>query len=406
MKHESFGGKFVYAAIALGFVSQSCLADASAPLQSEAHSFRIEQVAEGLELPWAIAFLPDGNALVSERNAGRIVRVDLDTGAISGLSGGADDVYIDRNGGMLDVVLHPEFAGNRFVYYCYSAGDDALSTTVVERARLDGDELTERERIFEALPWFHNAIVYGCRLAFQDDYLFVTMGDRWDLRHLSQSPGTHLGKVMRLHHDGSAPDDNPWVGLPGAMPEVYSLGNRNPQGLTVNPETGDLWEHEHGPKGGDEVNVIEAGKNYGWPMITYGTEYDGTPINGGLYEQNGMEQPVHHYVPSIAPSDMFFYSGDAFPQWRGNLFLGALALTHLNRLVIDGREVVHEERLLEDRGWRVRTVRQGPDGLIYIGEDTGGLYRLVPMEKEVDPNSTCCRPFVCANISADRETPR
>ena len=312
-----------------------------------------------------VAGLADASEPVEpERNAGRIVRVDLETGDITALGGGADDVYIDRNGGMLDLVLHPDFPDNRYVYYCYSAGDDALSTTVVERARLDGDELKDRERIFEALPWFHNAIVYGCRLAFQDEYLFVTMGDRW----------------MRLYHDGRAPADNPWAGVPGAMPEVYSLGNRNPQGLAVHPETGDLWEHEHGPKGGDEVNVIEAGHNYGWPMITYGTEYDGTPINGGLYEREGMEQPVHYYVPSIGPSDMFFYTGDAFPEWRGNLFLGAMALTHLNRLVVDGRKVVHEERLLEDRGWRVRTVRQGPDGFIYLGEDSGGLFRLVPVD--------------------------
>lgn len=362
--------------------SASGAADDSELVESEAENFRVEQVADGLALPWAIAFLPDGDALVSERDAGRLVRADLETGEISPLAGGPDDVYIDRNGGMLDLVLHPDFASNRLAYYCYSAGDSELSTTVVERIRYEDGRQTDRERIFEALPWFHNAIVYGCRLAFRGDYLFVTMGDRWDLRHLAQSPGTHLGKVMRMHHDGSAPDDNPWVGVPGAMPEVFSLGNRNGQGLTVHPETGDLWEHEHGPKGGDEINVIEAGKNYGWPMITYGTEYSGEPINGGLTEQDGMQQPLHYYVPSIAPSDIFFYTGDAFPGWRGSLFLGALVGAHLNRLVVDGRAVVHEERLLEDRGWRVRTVRQGPDGYIYLGVDSGGLYRLVPAGRE------------------------
>ena len=359
---------------------EACLADEMAIVASETENFRVERVADGLQIPWAIAFLPGGDALVSERTAGRIVRLDLETGAISALTGGPDDVYINQNGGLLDVVLHPDYAGNRFVYYCYSAGDDALNTTVVERARFDDVQLTDRERIFTALPWYHNAIVYGCRLAFRGEYLFVTMGDRWDLRHLSQSPGSHIGKVLRLRHDGSAPHDNPWVNVPGALPEVFSLGNRNPQGLVVHPTTSDLWEHEHGPKGGDEVNVIEAGRNYGWPVITYGIEYSGEPVGEGLTEKEGMEQPIHYYVPSIAPSDMFFYTGEAFPEWRGDLFIGALAGAHLNRLVVEGREVVHEERLLEDRSWRVRLVKQGPDDLIYLGVDTGGLYRLVPVD--------------------------
>ncbi len=365
-------------ALLLVLSSADCLAGEVAVIESEVESFRVEQIAEGLQIPWAIAFLSDGDALVSERAAGRIVRLDLESGAVSELIGGPDDVYVNRNGGMLDVVLHPDYAHNHFVYYCYSAGDDALSTTVVERARFDSDQLKDRERIFAALPWYHNAIVYGCRLAFRGDSLFVTMGDRWDLRHLSQSQGSHIGKVLRLHHDGSAPDDNPWVNVPGAMPEVFSLGNRNPQGLVVHPTTGDLWEHEHGPKGGDEINVIEAGANYGWPVITYGKEYGGEPVGEGLTEKEGMEQPIHYYVPSIAPSDMFFYTGEAFPDWRGNLFLGALAGAHLNRLVVEGREVVHEERLLEGRGWRIRMVEQGPDDLIYLGVDSGGLYRLVP----------------------------
>ncbi|MDJ0940703.1 MAG: PQQ-dependent sugar dehydrogenase [Woeseiaceae bacterium] len=362
--------------------SASCLADEladeSAVIESESESFRIEKVADGLEFPWAIAFLPDGDALVSERAAGRIIRLDLDSGVTSVPTGGPDDVFIKDNAGMLDVMLHPEYESNRLVYYCYTAGDDQLNTMVVERASFDDDRFTNRERIFTALPWYHNSIVYGCRLAFRDASLFVTMGDRWDLRHLSQSPGSHIGKVLRLNHDGSAPADNPWTNMPGAAPEVFSLGNRNPQGLVIHPTTGELWEHEHGPRGGDEINVIEAGRNYGWPVITYGKEYSGEPVGDGLTEKEGMEQPIHYYVPSIAPSDMFFYFGEAFPAWRGNLFIGALAGAHLNRLVVEGREVVHEERLLEDRGWRVRMVEQGPDDLIYLGVDTGGLYRLVP----------------------------
>ena len=233
-------------ALLLVLSSANCLADEPAVIESESERFRVEKVADGLQIPWAIAFLPEGDALVSERAAGRISRLDLETGVTSVPAGGPDDVFIKDNAGMLDVVLHPEYTRNRLVYYCYTAGDDQLNTMVVERASFDGDRFTNRERIFTALPWYHNSIVYGCRLAFQDAFLFVTMGDRWDLRHLSQSEGSHIGKVLRLHHDGRAPADNPWAGMRGAMPEVFSLGNRNPQGLVVHPETGDLWEHEHG----------------------------------------------------------------------------------------------------------------------------------------------------------------
>lgn len=368
------------AALLASMPSGPCNAEDAETIQSEVAAFRLQQVAEGLQIPWAIAFLPDGNALVSERAAGRIVILDIESGSVTSLEGGPDDVFVKDNAGMLDVVLHPDFASNEWVYYCYTAGDARLNTTVVERARFSGGAMTAPERIFAALPWYHNSIVYGCRLAFRDDFLFVTMGDRWDLRHLSQSPGSHLGKVLRLDHDGRAPADNPYVGIAGAMPEVWSLGNRNAQGLVVHPVTGDLWEHEHGPKGGDEVNVIDAGRNYGWPVISYGMEYSGEPVGEGLTEQEGMEQPVYKYVPSIAPSDMFFYTGAAFPEWRGNLFIGALALRHLNRLVIEGHEVQHEERLLEKQAWRVRFVEQGPDDFVYLGTDDGNIYRLVPAD--------------------------
>ena len=347
-------------------------------LRSDELTFRLEHVATGLQVPWAISFLPDGRALVSERTAGQISILDIDTGESTPISNGPDDVFIKNNAGMLDVVSHPDVGDNNLIYYCYTAGTSTLNTMVVERARLSGTEFINRERIFTALPWYHNSIVYGCRLAFRDEYLFVTMGDRWDLRHLSQSPGTHLGKVMRLYHDGTAPPDNPFAGVVGALPEVWSLGNRNGQGLTVHPQTGDLWEHEHGPLGGDEVNVIEGGRNYGWPVISYGKEYSGESIGDALTRKQGLEQPVHRYVPSIAPSDMLIYSGDAFPEWRGDLFIGALALTHLNRLELEGRKVVHEERLLGNQELRVRSVEQGPDDLIYIGTDAGDIYRLVP----------------------------
>ncbi|MBJ90471.1 MAG: hypothetical protein CMO98_11520 [Woeseia sp.] len=362
-------------------------------IESEAEFFRIEHVMEGLQVPWALAFLPDGTALVSERAAGAVSLIDFSNGTSERLGGIPEDVYIKINAGMLDIVLHPNFPNNRWVYYCYTAGDEALNTMVVERAIFAGNHLTNRQRIFEALPWYHNAHVYGCRLAFQDDYVFVTMGDRWDMRHLAQSPGTHIGKTIRIFDDGRVPEDNPFVGMRGALPEVWSIGNRNAQGLVVHPITGDLWEHEHGPLGGDEVNVIEKGRNYGWPVISYGKEYGGQPIihigrqgntrydQDGLTEMEGMEQPLHTYIPSIAPSDMFFYTGSAFPGWKGNLFLGALSGRHLNRLVVDDREVLHEERLLEKQGWRIRLVKQGLDDFIYLGTDEGDIYRLVPQNK-------------------------
>jgi glucose/arabinose dehydrogenase len=327
---------------------------------------------------------------VSERYAGRISILDVSSGTISQIEDGPNDVFIKDNGGMLDVILHPNYASNGWIYYSYSAGTQKLNTTVVERARLQKGRFVERERIFAALPWFHNSIVYGCRLAFKDGYLFVTTGDRWDLRHLSQNAGNHLGKIMRLHDDGSAPADNPYVNIPGAMPEVWSIGVRNAQGLTVHPETGVLWEHEHGPLGGDEVNIIKMGANYGWPIISYGKEYTGEPIGQGLTERDfrrhgqyslkNIQRPIHTYIPSIAPSDMTFYTGDKFPAWYGNLFIGAMALHHLNRLVIKGETVVHEERLFADKGWRVRLVEQGPDGFLYIGVDDGMILRLVPAE--------------------------
>ena len=351
-------------------------------IRSDTAAFRLEEVVDGLQVPWAIAFLPGKQALISERAAGRIRLLDLGNGALAAPAGGPDDVFIKDNGGMLDVVSHPEFEDNGWVYYCYTAGDLQLSTTVLERVRLTGGNFEGRERLLAAQPWYHNSIVYGCRLAFSGEYLFISMGERWDLRHLAQSPGTHLGKILRVHHDGSAPADNPFAGIPGALPEVWALGSRNAQGLTVHPDTGELWSHEHGPMGGDEINVIEPGRNYGWPVITYGLEYSGEPVGEGLTVYEGMEQPLYTYIPSIAPSDMVFYTGSAFPQWQGNLFIGALAGTHINRLVIDGRDVVREERLLHSKAWRIPFIKQGPDDLIYFGTGMGTVYRLVPAAED------------------------
>ncbi|MDH4314293.1 MAG: PQQ-dependent sugar dehydrogenase [Gammaproteobacteria bacterium] len=375
--------KCLLTVLAAGFACTGAHADdaTSEPIESAAATFRVEHVAGNLSIPWAMAFLADGRAVVSERAAGRLTLLELATGELTSLDNGPADIFVRANAGMLDVRAHPQFTDNGWIYYAYTAGTEALNTTVVERARLDGSRLINRERIFEALPWFHGDIVYGCRLAFRDGYLYVTMGERWDLRHLAQSVGSHLGKVMRLHEDGSVPDDNPFVDVPGAAAAVWSYGHRNPQGLTVHPQTGELWLHEHGPRGGDEVNLVHRGRNYGWPIVSYGKEYSGEPVDPGRKGHTGMEDmegPVHYWDPSIAPSGMMFYDGDAFPGWRGDMFIGALAGAYISRLVMKGATVIGEERLLEDALRRVRFLEQGPEGYIYFGVDGGEILRLVP----------------------------
>ena len=276
--------------------------------------------------------------------------------------------------------MDPDFAVNGWLYLAYSAGTAAGSSTVLDRARLTGTTLAERERLFTAAPLVEEPSHYRGRIAFVDGYVFLTVGDREPRprpgRELAQSLESHNGTIVRLRPDGSVPSDNPFVGEPGALPEVWSYGHRNPQGLAVNPGTGALWNNEHAPQGGDEINVIRRGGNYGWPVITYGEEYGGGPVGAGETSRAGMIQPIHFYRPSIAPSDMAFVSGDEFPGWRGSVLVGALALTHLNRLTLDGDRVLHEERLLEGLGWRVRMVEEAPDGRIYLGTDSGLLIRL------------------------------
>ena len=356
-------------------------AGASAAAQSERSAqadFRIVILAEGLNHPWGMTFLPDGGMLITERSGQLRLFKDgrLEPGAISGVP----QVAARGQGGLLDVALHPGFAENGLVYLSYAGPGDGDANTEVARGRLDGMALQDIEVIFRAEPKTGGGGHFGSRLVFdRDGTLFISLGDRRQLRE-PQNPGNHIGSVIRVNDDGSVPDDNPFVGQSDKRPEIFSYGHRNVQGMALRPETGAIWAHEHGPRGGDEVNVLKAGANYGWPVITYGIDYSGAIISEKT-EAPGMEQPVVYWDPSIAPSGMAFYDGDKFPEWKGDLFVGALAHLHLRRLELEGDRVVDQEVLLRDFGERIRDVRSGPHGYLYVLTDSsnGQLLRLEPL---------------------------
>lgn len=348
---------------------------------SEAASFRLQTIAEGFRVPWGIAFVSDEELLIGEREPGRLWRVGIETGERTEITGLPEMLRDDGiSSGLFDVRLHPNYAQNGWIYIAYGIGTKDANGLGVSRIRIDGNRVTETETIFESHTRTARKWHFGGRLGFSGNHLFITTGDGYDFSAHAQDVGSHAGKVLRVMDDGSIPEDNPFVGRDGAMLEIWSLGVRNPQGMAIHPETGEPWLNEHGPQGGDEVNIARAGANYGWPIITYGEEYGGGPIGDGITRAEGMEQPRYYWVPSIAPSGASFYQGDAFPKWQGNMFGGALALTHINRLVVEGDRILHEERLLDDKGWRVRFVEPGPDGYLYFAVDDGMLMRLVPAD--------------------------
>ena len=360
-------------ALALSFAS------ATQTIKTQEHAIRVVRVTEGLDHPWGLAFLPDGRMLVTER-PGRLRIVGkngkLDPQPVAGLP----EIAATGQGGLLDVALHPRFADNGLVYFSYTARGDTGVGTEVARGKLAGNRLEAVQVIFRQHPKGGTGVHFGSRLVFdRDGYLFITLGERGQ-RERAQKSDDHAGSVIRLHDDGRVPKDNPFVGKAGWKPEKYDLGHRNQQGAALNPQTGKLWTHEHGPQGGDEINVIWPGTNYGWPVITYGVEYViGTKIGEGTHK-DGMAQPIHYWIPSIAPSGMAFYAGDKFPQWRGDLFVGSLKFELLVRLKLDGEKVVKEERLLKGLFGRIRDVRNGPDGYLYLltDESNGVLARLEP----------------------------
>jgi glucose/arabinose dehydrogenase len=345
---------------------------------SERERFRIVTLIRGLDHPWGLAFLPGGDMLVSER-PGRLLRVDGGTRQARAVRG-LPRIAAVGQGGLLDVALHPQFEVNRLVYFSFAGADDHGVGTEVARGRLAGDALEDVEVIFRALPKSGGGRHFGSRLLFDSGgRLLITLGDRGD-RPRAQDIGDHAGSVIRINDDGSVPADNPFFFNDTATTEIYTYGNRNVQGIALDPESGRVWEHEHGPQGGDEVNVLESGRNYGWPVITYGRNYViGTKIGEGTHKK-GMEQPRHQWTPSIAPSGMTLYTGDKFPAWRGNLFVGALKYRLVARLEVHDGKIVHEERLLEDVLGRIRDVRTGPDGYIYLltDEADGVIARLEP----------------------------
>ncbi|MEE2733154.1 MAG: PQQ-dependent sugar dehydrogenase [Pseudomonadota bacterium] len=356
-------------------------------VESQQARFQVEVVAHGLDHPWGLDFLADGRLLVSERSSQlRTVTVTPAAGntankapaTLSDPIQGLPDIWTGGQGGLLDVARY-----QGWIYFSYAEPGSLplTNSTAVARAKLQANRLTDLQVVFRQQPKYVSRAHFGSRLVFdQAGHLFITLGDRYLPRDDAQTLDNHHGKIIRLWADGRVPKDNPFVATRGALPEIWSLGHRNSQGATLHPVTGELWMHEHGPRGGDEINLIQPGHNYGWPVITYGEEYSGGKIGEGTHKE-GLEQPLHYWVPSIAPSGMTFYSGDAFPAWQGDLFVGSLKFRQLVRLELDGHKVVGEERLLEQEvGERIRDVVQGPDGFLYLltDQDNGKILRLRP----------------------------
>ena len=352
----------------------------------------VETFARGLEHPWGLAFLPDGRMLVTER-PGRLRLVDAQ-GRLSDPLAGVPAVQAKSQGGLLDVAIDPRFADNRLVYLSYAEpSENGTAGTAVARGRLADTRLENVQVIYRQQPKVKSANHFGSRLVFaRDGTLFVTQGERYDYKEQAQDLSSDLGKIVRIHPDGSVPRDNPFVGRDGARPEIWSYGHRNVQAAALHPDTGRLWTVEHGARGGDELNHPEAGKNYGWPVITYGVDYNGTRIGEGTAKA-GMEQPVYYWDPVIAPSGMAFYTGERFRDWKGTVLIGSLKPGLLVRLTMKEGAVVQEERYLGDLGERIRDVRQGPDGLLYLltDNDNGRILRLSP-KKAGEPQSKPTTP--------------
>ncbi|MBN2610210.1 MAG: PQQ-dependent sugar dehydrogenase [Bacteroidales bacterium] len=350
-------------------------------VESEVQRFVVDTVVSGLNVPWGLAILPNGDMLISER-AGTLHL--FSEGKLSAPIKGLPPIMAFGQGGLLDICLHPGYESNGWIYFSYSALNTESTrrsgNTAIMRARLKDLQLVDQEVIFRGTPLTDRGHHFGCKLAFDaDNRLFFGIGDRGQHFDFPQKLDNANGKIHRINDDGTIPPDNPFVNTPGALQSIYSYGHRNPQGTAIHPVTGEVWETEHGPRGGDEINLIEPGLNYGWPVISYGINYDGTILTE-LTEKEGMEQPVFYWTPSIAPCGMTFVTGDRYKNWKNNMLVGSLRFMYLERVVLNKHSVMHREKLLEGIG-RVRNVIMGPDGYIYIAIETPGkIVRLVPME--------------------------
>lgn len=349
--------------------------DENNKISAEDFTYSIDTVATDLLNPWGLTFLPNNDLLVTER-AGEI-RIIRDDQLLNEKIQGVPEVYASGQGGLFEVKLHPDYASNGWLYIIYAAKVGSGGNTAIMRARLEGNRLVDQEKIFQAEPFATGGRHFGGHLEFDSEgYLYLSVGERGN-RPNAQTLSNTSGKIIRLNDDGSIPADNPFIGQSGVKPEIYTYGNRNPQGMVVHPTTGEIWTHEHGPMGGDEINIIRAGSNYGWPEVTYGKNYDGTTITD-VTSREDVAHPLHYWIPSIAPCGMEFITSDLYPPWKGNLLVGSLKFRYVARLELDGEKVINEEKLIENLG-RVRSIAQSPDGLIYVSvESPGMVIRLIP----------------------------
>ena len=356
----------------------SCAQQAESEVKAEnpeAINYTTELVVADINIPWGMAFLPDGSMLITEK-AGDLIHFK---NGKKTLIEGVPEIYVRGQGGLMGIKLHPDYETNGWIYLAYASaeGEGEGGNTAIMRAKLNGNQLVEKQQLYKASPNSKKGQHFGSRIEFDNEgYLYFSIGDRGEGSLNAQDITRDGGKIYRLHDDGRIPEDNPFVNVPNAKKAIYCYGNRNPQGLIINPDTGDIWEHEHGPKGGDEINIIQKGKNYGWQVISYGINYDGTSFTD-ITEKEGMEQPVFYWVPSIAPSGFAFVTSNKYPDWKGNMLVGALKFEYLERLVLNNGKVVKREKLLEKVG-RVRDVVQAPDGYIYVAVEGKGIVKIVP----------------------------
>ena len=338
-------------------------------------NYTIEVVVDDMAIPWGFTFLPDNSILITEKSGELIHFKDGKKNIVNNVP----DIYVRGQGGLLDVELHPDYENNGWIYLSYASqtGEGEGGNTTIMRAKLKDNALVENHVLYKAGPNTRKGVHFGSRIVFDDKgYLYFSIGDRGNRDENPQDITRDCGKIYRIHDDGRIPNDNPFVNNAGAKKAIYSYGHRNPQGMIKHPKTGKIWTHEHGPRGGDEINIIDSGKNYGWPVISYGINYSGTSFTE-ITEKEGMEQPLYYWVPSIAPSGMAMVDSDKYPDWNGNLLVGSLKYQYLERLVLEKGNVTKREKVMEGRG-RIRSVNQGPDGYIYVGVENLGIVKIVP----------------------------